>query len=146
MFENTLKRYQKAQEIDVAARGSERPQGVRVSTGMQRFFINLGTMDGATPGDLLKFVSTVAGVSGRDIGRIDTKEKFAFIEAPAHLTDSIMRLKGEMFGNRRVSIELSTAPTGNTSSRGGSRFGSPRGGSSRGSGRGGFGYSNKGSR
>jgi ATP-dependent RNA helicase DeaD len=145
MFENTLKRYQKAQEIDVAPRGSDRPQGVRVSTGMQRFFINLGTMDGANPGDLLKFVSTVAGVSGRDIGRIDTKEKFAFIEAPAHLTDSIMRLKGEMFGNRRVSIELSTAPAGNTSSRGGSRFGSSRGGS-RGGGRGGFGYSNKGSR
>jgi len=146
MFENTLKRYQKAQEIDVAARGNDRPQGVRVSTGMQRFFINLGTMDGATPGDLLKFVSTVAGVSGRDIGRIDTKEKFAFIEAPVHLTDSIMRLKGEMFGNRRVSIELSTAPAGNSSSRGGSRFGSARGGSSRGSSRGGFGYSNKGSR
>ena len=53
MFENTLKRYQKAQEIDVAPRGQgERPQGVRVQTGMQRFFINLGTMDGANPGEI----------------------------------------------------------------------------------------------
>lgn len=120
MFENTLKRYQKAQEIDVAPRGQgERPQGVRVSSGMQRFFINLGTMDGANPGELLKFVASTAGISGRDIGRIDTKEKFAFIEAPAHLTDAIMNIKGEMFGNRRVSIELATAPAGGSRGFGG---------------------------
>lgn len=111
MFENTLKRYQKAQEIDVAPRG-ERPQGVRVNSGMQRFFINLGTMDGASPGELLKFISNAAGVSGRDIGRIDTKEKFAFVEVPVHHTDALLNLKGEMFGNRRVSIELATAPAG----------------------------------
>ncbi len=142
MFENTLKRYQKAQEIDVAPRGQDRPQGVRVSSGMQRFFINLGTMDGATPGDLIKFVSNVAGISGRDIGRIETKEKFAFIEAPAHLTDSILGLKGEMFGNRRVSIELSTAPAPQAS-RGGRFGGGSRGGRSGGRG---YGYSGRSSR
>jgi ATP-dependent RNA helicase DeaD len=120
MFENTLKRYQKAQEIDVAPRGQgDRPQGVRVEKGMQRFFINLGTMDGANPGELLKFVSSTAGISGRNIGRIETKEKFAFIEAPAEFTDAIMGLKGEMFGSRRVSIELATAPAGGGRSFGG---------------------------
>lgn len=132
MFENTLKRYQKAQEIDVAPRGqpgSERPQGVRVTTGMQRFFINLGTMDGANSGELLKFVSTATGVPGRDLGRIETKEKFAFIEAPAHLTDTIMNLKGEMFGNRRVSIELASAPIMGSGFGGGGRSGGYRGGS-----------------
>jgi ATP-dependent RNA helicase DeaD len=119
MFENTLKRYQKAQEIDVAPRGQgERPQGVRVQTGMQRFFINLGTMDGANPGELLKFVSNTTGISGRNLGRIETKEKFAFIEAPSEFTDAMMNLKGEMFGNRRVSIELATAPAGNGGGRG----------------------------
>jgi ATP-dependent RNA helicase DeaD len=118
MFENTLKRYQKAQEIDVAPRGQDRPQGVRVEKGMQRFFVNLGTMDGASPGELLKFISTVAGISGRNIGRIDTKEKFAFVEAPAEFTDAIMGLKGEMFGSRRVSIELATAPERSGGGRG----------------------------
>jgi ATP-dependent RNA helicase DeaD len=132
MFENTLRRYQKAQEIDVAPRGQgERPQGVRVETGMQRFFINLGTMDGANSGELLKFVANATGVSGRDIGRIETKEKFAFLEAPAHLTDTIMGIKGEMFGSRRVSIELATAPTG------GRAFGGGGGGGYRGGSRGG---------
>ncbi|MCM2350377.1 MAG: DEAD/DEAH box helicase [Bacteriovoracaceae bacterium] len=143
MFENTLKRYQKAQEIDVAPRGQgERPQGVRVTTGMQRFFINLGTMDGANAGELLKFISATAGVSGRDIGRIDSKEKFAFLEAPAHLTDAIMGLKGEMFGSRRVSIELATAPVGGGGGRGfggGGGGGGYRGGS-RGGDRGGRSY------
>ncbi len=135
MFENTLKRYQKAQEIDIASR----PQGgtaVRATTGMQRFFINLGTMDGATPGDLLKFVAQTTGVSGRDIGRIDTKEKFAFIEAPVHMTDAILAMKGEMFGNRRVAIELASSPTGG-GDRGGFGGGSSRGGYSGGGSRGG---------
>lgn len=140
MFENTLKRYQKAQEIDVAPRGQDRPQGVRVQSGMQRFFINLGTMDGANPGELLKFVSTATGISGRNIGRIETKEKFAFIEAPSEFTDAIMGLKGEMFGNRRVSIELATAPAGGGGGRG---FGGGgyRGGRGGGGDRGGRGYS-----
>lgn len=136
MFENTLKRYQKAQEIDVAPRGQgERPQGTRVASGMQRFFINLGTMDGANPGELLKFVSGVTGISGREIGRIETKEKFAFIEASSEYTDAILNMKGEMFGNRRVSIELATAPAGGGGSRGG--FGGGRGGRSGGPSRGG---------
>ena len=139
MFENTLKRYQKAQEIDVAPRGQEqRPQGVRASSGMQRFFINLGTMDGANPGELLKFVSSAANISGRNIGRIETKEKFAFIEAPVEFTDAIMNLKGSMFGNRKVSIELATAPAG-----GGRGFGGGGGGyrgGNRGGDRGGRGY------
>ena len=140
MFENTLKRYQKAQEIDVAPRGQERPQGVRVQTGMQRFFINLGTMDGANPGELLKFVSNSTGISGRNLGRIESKEKFAFIEAPAEFTDAMMNLKGEMFGTRRVSIELATAPTGGAGAGrgfgGGSSYRGNRGGD-----RGGRGFS-----
>ncbi len=142
MFENTLKRYQKAQEIDVAPRGQgvERPQGVRVESGMQRFFINLGTMDGANPGELLKFVSNATGVSGRNIGRIETKEKFAFIEASSEFTDAIMNLKGEMFGSRKVSIELATAPTGGRGFGGGG--GGFRGGSRGGSG--GRSYGNRG--
>lgn len=136
MFENTLKRYQKAQEIDVAPRREGEPRGTRVQGGMQRFFINLGKMDGVTAGDLLKFVAGSSGVSGREIGRIDTKEKFSFIEAPSHCTDSIMGLRGEMYGNRRVSIELAESegprPGGGGGYRGGSRGGSyggaPRGG------------------
>lgn len=139
MFENTLKRYQKAVDIDVAPRGQDRPAGVRVTSGMQKFFINLGTMDGITSGDLLKFVAQVAGINGRDIGRIDTKEKFAFIEAASQHTDAIMNLKGEMYGNRRVSIELATAPTGvaGTGFGGGRSSGGYRGGRSYGGNRGG---------
>lgn len=137
MFENTLKRYQKAQEIDVAPRGADRPQGVRVQSGMQRFFINLGTMDGANPGELLKFVSSTTGINGRNIGRIETKEKFAFLEAPSEFTDAIMNLKGEMFGTRRVSIELATAPAGGGGGRGfGGGGGGYRGGRGGGGGRG----------
>lgn len=135
MFENTLKRYQKAQEIDVTPRNQNEPRGVRVSQGMQKFFINLGTMDGANPGELLKFVASAAGVSGRNIGRIDTKEKFAFIEVSSEFTDAVLAMKGEMWGNRRVAIELATpsqAGYANGASRGGGNFGADRRGGYRG--------------
>jgi ATP-dependent RNA helicase DeaD len=137
MFENTLKRYQKAVDIDVAPRGQgpAGDRGVRVSSGMQRFFINLGTMDGVNSGELLKFVASAAGINGRDIGRIDTKEKFAFIEANSAHTDAIMNLKGEMYGNRRVSIELAEAPSfGGRSGGARSGGGNYRGGGNRGGG------------
>lgn len=147
MFENTLKRYQKAVDIDVAPRGQQAvngaERGVRVTSGMQRFFINLGTMDGITSGELLKFVAQVAGINGREIGRIDTKEKFAFLEANSAHTDAIMNLRGEMYGNRRVSVELAEAPSnafgggrsyngGGGGYRGGNRGGRSYGGNSRG--------------
>ena len=133
MFENTLKRYQKAQEIDVTPRNQhERPQGTRVSGGMQKFFINLGTMDGANPGELLKFVSNSAGVSGRNIGRIETKEKFAFFEVSSEFTDAVLGIKGEMWGNRRVSIELASPPTIGNGGGGRGGFGGNRGGGYRG--------------
>ncbi|MFL5785692.1 MAG: DEAD/DEAH box helicase [Bacteriovoracaceae bacterium] len=135
MFENTLKRYQKAQEIDVTPRNQNDPRGVRVSQGMQKFFINLGTMDGANPGELLKFVASATGVTGRNIGRIDTKEKFAFIEVSSEFTDAVLAMKGEMWGSRRVAIELaspSQAGYANGASRGGGNFGGSRGGGHRG--------------
>jgi ATP-dependent RNA helicase DeaD len=141
MFENTLKRYQKAQEIDVQPRQPGEARGTRVQGGMQRFFINLGKMDGVGAGELLKFVSATAGISGREIGRIDAKEKFAFIEAPSHLTDAIMALRGEMYNNRRVSIELaeSTGPRngGFGGGGGGGYRGRPAGGGYGGGNRGG---------
>ena len=158
MFENTLKRYQKAQDIDVAPRErGERgaARGVRATSGMQRFFINLGRMDGMTPGDLLKFVASTTNIAGRDIGRIDTKEKFSFIEAPVHLIDSVLGLQGELYNNRRVSVELaeSAGPRGG-SGGGGFRGGRGGGGGFRGGPRsGGFGgdrggrrYENSGAR
>jgi len=148
MFENTLKRYQKAQEIDVAPRGQAPlgDRGVRVSSGMQRFFINLGKMDGISAGDLIKFVAGAANISGKDIGRIDTKEKFAFIEVNSVHTDTIMNIKGEMYGNRRVSIELAEA-AGQGFGGGGGRSSSSRGGGGyRGGDRGGRGGSGGGYR
>ena len=110
-------------------------------------------MDGMGPGELIKFVASATGISGREIGRIDSKEKFAFIEVDAKHTDTMLALKAETVGNRRVSVELASAPArddrggrsggGRGFSRGGDRggFGGNRGGD-----RGGFGGSRGGDR
>lgn len=165
LFETTLKRYQKSIEIDLAARPARGEVTRSVNAqGMQRFFINLGQMDGMGPGELIKFVATATGISGREIGRIDSKEKFAFIEVDAKHTDTMLALKAETVGNRRVSVELASAPAredrggrsggGRGFSRGGDRggFGGNRGGDrggfggNRGGDRGGFGGNRGGDR
>lgn len=155
LFETTLKRYQKSIEIDLAARPARGEVTRSVNAqGMQRFFINLGQMDGMGPGELIKFVATATGISGREIGRIDSKEKFAFIEVDAKHTDTMLALKAETVGNRRVSVELASAPAredrGGRSSGGGRGFsrGGDRGGFSgnRGGDRGGFGGNRGGDR
>ena len=81
----------------------------RNTKGMRRFFINVGRMDGANTGDLIKFLAQTLDIRGNEIGRIDAKEKFAFVELPVAYTDSMLDLKGQMWGQRRISIELAQA-------------------------------------
>jgi ATP-dependent RNA helicase DeaD len=122
IFESAITRYQKAIDIDAAApreRSTVQAAGPD-SRGMQRFFINIGQMDGAGPGELIKFISTALNIRGSEIGKIDSKEKFAFIEIHSAHTDSFMSLKGEMWNNRRLSIELANPRMdGPSTSRGG---------------------------
>ena len=104
---STIQKYRKASEIGVAPR-SRRPEGNfsreggRMSAdGKRRYFLNIGQMDGVTPGDLIKFLSREAGMRGADVGRIDIRDKFSFVEA----SDLIMNAKGISWGQRRLDVE-----------------------------------------
>lgn len=112
---NTMQKYRKANEIGVAARGAAPARGQRNEGNFsrdngggnggggdrRRYFLNIGEMDGVTPGDLIKFLSREAGMRGEDLGRIDIREKFSFVES----TDLIMRARGISWGQRRLDVE-----------------------------------------
>lgn len=115
---NTMQKYRKAGEIGVAPR-PQRPAGPGRYEGngpsrfegaahrpsapgeRRRYFINIGDMDGVTPGELIKFLSRQAGMRGADVGRIDIRDKFSFIES----SDQIIRVKGLSWGQRRLDVE-----------------------------------------
>jgi ATP-dependent RNA helicase DeaD len=128
-FEQSLKRYQKALDLDLAPRqrGAAGMGAARVDRGMQRFFVNIGRMDGVQPGELIKFLCHHLNIRSNEIGRIDTKEKFAFIEVDVSHADKVLGMKGLLWGQRKISVELAeSSPMGH--GRGGNGGGGNRGG------------------
>ncbi|WP_207536074.1 DEAD/DEAH box helicase [Desertivirga arenae] len=130
-FNRFLEYYQNAPDLNVSAefegRGerSERfPRGG--SRGdYTRLFINLGSVDEFTRGDMLGFICNTGKISGKSIGKIDLKGVYTFFEVEnAHSETVIQNFNGAQFNGRSVRIEVA-----------GDRDGGNRGGRSGGSGR-----------
>jgi ATP-dependent RNA helicase DeaD len=141
VFEENLKRYQKARPLDVdraerPERSGDRPErGPRserssgTQAGYQRFFVNIGRDAGMDPGQLINFVARGINVSGSEMGRIDIKPGFSFFEMPEKFTDEVLGLANTSFKQSTVNIEKSAArPEGDSGSRG--RSGGSNGGRS----------------
>jgi ATP-dependent RNA helicase DeaD len=107
-----------------------------------RLFINLGSVDGFTRGDLLGYICNTAKISGKTVGKIDVKGVYSFFEVPH---DDVAKtqegFKGADFQGREVRIEISGEGTSSTRSGGGERRegggGYPRSGNREGGFRGG---------
>jgi ATP-dependent RNA helicase DeaD len=81
-------------------------------TGMRsdftRLFINLGSVDGFSRGDLLGYICNTAKISGRTVGKIDVKGVYSFFEVPNEDSAKVMEgFKGADFQGRDVRIEIS---------------------------------------
>ena len=81
-------------------------------TGMRadftRLFINLGSVDGFSRGDLLGYFCNQTDISGRTIGKIDVKGVYSFIEvANGDVDKAFNSFKQAQFHGREVRIEIS---------------------------------------
>jgi ATP-dependent RNA helicase DeaD len=101
-------------------RGERSERGPRSSEGYTRLFINLGSVDEFTRGDLLSFVCNNGKISGKGIGKIDLKGVYSFFEVEDAAVDSLFtNFKDIQFNNRSVRIEKSgDAPEGSRSGGG----------------------------
>jgi ATP-dependent RNA helicase DeaD len=142
-FNRFLEYYKNAPDLNTAAgdergergvRGERTERGSRGSEGYTRLFINLGSVDDFTRGDLLSFVCNNGKISGKSIGKIDLKGVYSFFEVENDSVDSLFNnFKEVQFNNRGVRIEKSgDAPV--SSERGGERRSSGGGGGSYGGG------------
>ncbi|WP_345950409.1 DEAD/DEAH box helicase [Mucilaginibacter sp. PAMB04274] len=73
-----------------------------------RLFINLGSVDGFTRGDLLGYFCNQTGIVGRTIGKIDVKGVYSFLEVANEDKDKAFEsFKSAEFKGREVRIEVS---------------------------------------
>src|SRR5476651_986388 len=89
---------------------AEGERGFRSNGGGEftRLFINLGSVDGFSRGDLLGYICNTAKISGRTVGKIDVKGVFSFFEVPNDEVGKVQEgFKGADFQGRDVRIEIS---------------------------------------
>ena len=89
----------------------ERPERKQFSSNpnAQRFFINIGEVDGLNNKELMNFVSKyVPEIKDSDFSDIYIKNTFSFFELPKDDTSAIMeKINGTTYGSRDVRVELS---------------------------------------
>ena len=114
-FNRFLEYYAKAPDLNVSAddRGEGRERGERgVNADYTRFFVNVGSVDEFTRGDLLGFICNNGKISGKAVGKIDLKGVFSFIEVEnASAQDLLANFKDVQFNGREVRIEVSGEAT-----------------------------------
>ena len=96
---------------DRADRGRDRDRGDRsrsASNGYTRLFINLGSVDEFSRGDMLGFICNNANIPGKSVGKIDLKGVFTFFEVQDHDVENVFNgFKAVDFNGRQVRIERS---------------------------------------
>lgn len=111
-FNEFLEYYQNAPDLNVkeGPRGSvdENSMSRRNSGKFTRLFINLGSVDNFTRGDMLRFICDNAGIRGNKIGRIDLKGVYSFFEVENDATAQVQAgFKTVEYNGRSVRIETS---------------------------------------
>lgn len=130
-FNRFLDYYENAPDLNVSAseaRGSERgsrgdrPDRSSSNSDYTRLFINLGSVDEFTRGDMLGYICNNAKISGKSIGKIDLKGVFTFFEVENSIADKVMSEFNQVdFNGRSVRIELAGERDGGSRNGGGGR-------------------------
>jgi ATP-dependent RNA helicase DeaD len=155
-FNRFLEYYKNAPDLNAPAddrlrddrgeRGDRAPRALGGKSEYTRLFINLGSVDDFSRGDLLNYICNTAKISGRIVGKIDLKGVFSFFEVPNEESAKVFEgFKGAEFNGRPVRIEVSGEGTSERR-EGGSNYKRREGGSYSGGGRREGGYSGGGNR
>lgn len=106
-FNRFLDAYRNAPDLNVDLAHQGKGSGGYRSSG-PRMFINLGSMDGLNEKSMREYVSGVTSIKSGDIGRIDVKGVYSFIDLPEKILASAMEnFTGEVFQGRKVRVEVS---------------------------------------
>ncbi len=74
---------------------------------MARLFVNVGESDGFRAGDLVGAITGHAGLTGRDVGRVEVRDRHSLVEVPAAAADAVAaRITGVTIKGRQLVARL----------------------------------------
>ncbi|MBX7127107.1 MAG: DEAD/DEAH box helicase [Cyclobacteriaceae bacterium] len=124
-FNRFLDYYRDAPDLNVEQRSHDNQGGDLYRTG-QRFFINVGKMDGLDKAGMLELIDDCCGLGKKDIGKIDLKGSYSFFEVGHDHTDKVIKgFEGVEFEGRPVRVDKAdagSAPRGDKGPRKPDRF------------------------
>lgn len=84
---------------------SGKSEKFRSESGLQRFFINIGEIDGATRADLMHFLVDITDLDARQFQNIELKKNCSFFYAEPQLAQDILaRFRGVSVSGRAVRV------------------------------------------
>ena len=118
-FNRFLDYYRNAADLNVDLAHQGRSSG-RIEGGYRstepRLFINLGSVDGFDKFMMMDYVKEVGSLKKNEIGKVDIKGVFSFVEVPAEKLQAVMdSFRGEIFKGRQVRTEISGQEKGASS-------------------------------
>ena len=115
-------RFEQSDRGDRSDRGGRRDRGEKrerrdrkerkkksepVTQGMERFHISVGKAHGVKPANIVGAISSVAGLSDKEIGRIELHDRFSFIELPFGMPKEIFNdLKNTKVAGEKLAISI----------------------------------------
>lgn len=108
-FKRFLEDYRQAPDLNAELKHPGHPETDRYKNQVPRMFINLGYIDGFEKGAMLSYVLKMTGMVKSDIGRIDIKPVYSFleIEDKKQMENALKSFDGEFYNGRPVRVELS---------------------------------------
>lgn len=108
-FNRFLEDYRNAPDLNVDLAHKGQHNSDRYRSQGPRLFINQGSVDGFDPGSMLAYVLNLSGLSKSDIGKIDIKPVYSFLEVenPENMQKIIQAITGEFHRGRPVRAEIS---------------------------------------
>lgn len=85
-------------------------KGYSPETGKKRFFINIGELDNANKGMILRLICDNAGLKGKHVGRIDIKREFSFFEVDSSFAQDVKNALNDYVlpeNGRKIRVEES---------------------------------------
>ena len=107
-FNRFLDYYRNAPEINVDASKGAGDRGKMRTGNADTMFINLGSADGFDPSKMLRYICEKSDIKGNDIGRIDIKGVYSFIDIDRQFLPKVLTaFEGEVFRGRKVRVDMS---------------------------------------
>ncbi len=76
-----------------------------ITQGMERFHISVGKSHGVKPASIVAAIGSVAGLTDKDIGRIELHDQFSFVELPYGMPQSVFKtIKGVKVSGQKLQI------------------------------------------